>query len=168
MHPFRICSLLGTAPTGKARGCGSDKDTASCCSAKVADCVSMVLLQTWHLTLVERIGAARGIRVILNMGEETWVNVRGWTMSLQQYSSLCFDPEGRRGGFKIYTSTKVEAPSASSLPFSSQITCPRRQARRSQLRVTQFGPSAKWDAATHNQCSVSKTTSNISRAAWVT
>lgn len=60
---------------------------------------------------------------------------------LQQYSGLCFDPEGRTGGFKIYTSTKVEAPIASSLPFSSQITCPRRQAR-SQLRVTQFGPSA--------------------------
>lgn len=100
------------------------------------------------------------------MDEETWVNVRGWTMSLQQYSSLCFDPEGRRGGFKVYTSTKVEAPSASSLPFSSQITCPRRQAR-SQLRVTKFGPSAKSDAAAHNQCSVSKT-SNISHAAWVT
>lgn len=82
-------------------------------------------------------------------------------MSFQQRSGLCFDLEGRRGGFSIYTTTKVGAPSVSLLLFSSQITCPRRQAR-SQLKVTQFGPSAKWDAAAHNRCSVSKIMSSIS------
>lgn len=81
ISPFRICKLLGTAPKGKAQRCISDQNACAYRSAEVVAatmCVSFADT-TFNSSGKERIRAARGLRVILNMGNGTWINVRDYT-----------------------------------------------------------------------------------------
>lgn len=60
------------------------------CRSCGSDCVSIFFLWIWYLIWVERIGVVRGMGVVLNMSEGTWVNVRGWRGIFLIVFSFCF------------------------------------------------------------------------------